>query len=93
MCAVLCDMCSLQAVQAFVDGVSSRDKTFKQVEGGFHEMLMGDEKVDSTQGIIDWVRAHVGKPWQQQGEEAGQQQQVQAQQVAAAAEGPAGARL
>jgi trans-aconitate methyltransferase len=86
-------LCLLQAVQAFVDGVSSRDKTFKQVEGGYHEMLMGDEKVDSTQGIIDWVRAHVDRPWQQQGDEAGRQQQqvrAQAQQVA---EAPADSRL
>lgn len=86
----------LQAVQSFVDGVSSADKTFNKVEGGYHEMLMGDEKTGSTQGIIDWVRAHVDKPWeQQQQQKQGQaeEQQGDLQRVPAAAEGPSGAKL
>jgi hypothetical protein len=77
----------LQAVQSFVDGVSSADKTFLKVDGGYHEMLMGEEKTGSTQGIIDWARAHADKPWQQQ--DGGEQ----VQRVPAAAEGPSGAKL
>ena len=33
----------------------SRDVTLYVVEGGFHEVMMGTEKEDVTQHIIDWV--------------------------------------
>jgi hypothetical protein len=59
-----------------------------QVQDGYHEMLMGDERTGMTEGIIDWIKARVDKPWQQQGE-----QQGELQRVPAAAEGPSGAKL
>jgi hypothetical protein len=88
----------MQAVQAFVDGVTSADKTFKRVEEGFHELLVGNERTDMTQGMIDWMRPRVDRPWQQQAEQGQEQEQAVQQQglvqrVAAAAEGPSGAKL
>lgn len=84
-----------QAIEAFVDGVSSRDKTLNKVEGGYHEMLMGRERSRSADGIIAWMRAHVGgTPWQQQQQEESQQAMGGAAPPAAGvAEGPAGAKL
>lgn len=70
-----------------MDGVSSTDKTFNKVDGGYHEMLMGEEKTGMAQGIIDWLRARIDKPWQQAQDEQG------VQRVPAAAEGPSGAKL
>jgi hypothetical protein len=65
-----------------------------QVQDGYHEMLMGDERTGMTEGIIDWIKARVDKPWQQQGEQQGeQQQQGELQRVPAAAEVPSGAKL
>jgi hypothetical protein len=78
-------------VQAFVDGVSSTDKTFSKVDGGYHEMLMGEEKTGSTQGIIDWLRARIDKPWQQAA--SAQEEEKGVTRVPAAAEGPSGAKL
>lgn len=80
-----------QAVQAFVDGVSSTDKTFNKVDGGYHEMLMGEEKTGMAQGIIDWLRARIDKPWQQR--QQAQEEEQGVQRVPAAAEGPSGAKL
>lgn len=89
---------ALQAVQSFVDGVSSPDKTFNKVEQGYHEMLMGQERTGMTQGMIDWIRDRVGRHWQQQeGEQQQQGEEAAAQggmqRVPVAAEGPSGAKL
>eukprot|EP00879_Flechtneria_rotunda_P021007 GHRR01022129.1.p1 GENE.GHRR01022129.1~~GHRR01022129.1.p1 ORF type:complete len:174 (+),score=45.17 GHRR01022129.1:1279-1800(+) len=56
---------SIDAIEGFTKGVSSKDLTFKRVEGGYHEMLMGDERIDSADNIIDWMRQRVGKSSQQ----------------------------
>lgn len=93
-------------MQAFYDGVSSTDRTLNKVEGGYHEMLMGEEKGGMTQGMIDWMRARCGGGSGSSKDGGQRQQQVQQQlvsggvgeeetssRVAAAAEGPSGAKL
>jgi hypothetical protein len=82
----LCRAHGAQAIEAFVGGVSSADKTLSKVEGGYHEMLMGAERTASADGIIAWMRPRAaGKGSVQQA-----QQQGGAAAAAAAAEGPAG---
>ncbi len=63
------DACtSAAASRRFVegtDGVSSADKTFRSVEGGYHELLHGPEWRDCTQHIADWIKAHATKETEQ----------------------------
>lgn len=57
-------LCTVQAIQEFANGVSSKDKKLQLVEGGYHEMLMGDERVGSADSILAWMRERAGKPRQ-----------------------------
>lgn len=53
------DKCtSLRAHQAFMDRISSTDKTLSIVEGGHHELLMGPQKEQCMATIADWVLLH-----------------------------------
>jgi acylglycerol lipase len=48
-------------VRRFIAGVSSADKTMREVEGGYHELLMGPEAGQCTQQLIDWILEHAKK--------------------------------
>eukprot|EP00775_Hariotina_reticulata_P010127 gene10127-10285_t len=54
---------SCEAIEAFTNGVISKDVTLSKVEGGYHEMLMGDERFNSADGVIEWMQQRVGKQW------------------------------
>jgi hypothetical protein len=68
-------LCFLQAIEEFTGGVSSKELQLVKVEGGYHEMLMGDERIGSADGIMAWMRQRLVQPWQQEQQEAAQQQQ------------------
>ena len=55
------DMCVVQAVKRMLQNCSSRDTTLYVVPGGFHEVLMGSERVDCTHRIADWMLSHLDK--------------------------------
>jgi hypothetical protein len=68
----------LQAIEEFTGGVSSKELQLVKVEGGYHEMLMGDERIGSADGIMAWMRQRLDKPWQQeQQQQEGEEQQQQ----------------
>ncbi|GLC59571.1 hypothetical protein PLESTB_001501600 [Pleodorina starrii] len=53
------DRCtSLPAVREMLKHVSSTDVKLIEVEGGYHELLMGPEKEQVRAGIRDWLLAH-----------------------------------
>lgn len=53
------DKCtSFRAHKAFMDSISSTDKTLAVVEGGYHELLMGPQKEQCMATISDWVLQH-----------------------------------
>jgi hypothetical protein len=62
-----------QAIEEFTGGVSSKELQLVKVEGGYHEMLMGDERIGSADGIMAWMKQRLQRPWQQQD----QQEEVQ----------------
>lgn len=35
--------------------------TLTKVDGGYHEMLMGDERLGSADALLAWMRGRVGK--------------------------------
>lgn len=46
------------ATKSFMEGVSSADKTFHEVQDGYHEVLF-EEKADQVlQTMIDWILDH-----------------------------------
>lgn len=50
------DKCtSIRAHRAFMEGISSADKTLSLVEGGYHELLMGPQKDKCMATIADWI--------------------------------------
>jgi hypothetical protein len=65
----------LQAIEEFTGGVSSKELQLVKVEGGYHEMLMGNERIGSADGIMAWMRQRLEKPWQQEQQEDAEQQQ------------------
>ncbi|GLI70036.1 hypothetical protein VaNZ11_014774, partial [Volvox africanus] len=53
------------ASRRFVEGpggVSSVDRVFRSVEGGYHELLHGPEWEDSVQALLAWMREHGARP-------------------------------
>uniref|UniRef100_A0A383WFB9 Serine aminopeptidase S33 domain-containing protein n=1 Tax=Tetradesmus obliquus TaxID=3088 RepID=A0A383WFB9_TETOB len=60
---------SLDAIEEFTGGVSSKELQLVKVEGGYHEMLMGEERIGSADGIMAWMKQRLERPWQQQQEE------------------------
>lgn len=55
------DRCtSMRGHKAFMDGVSSTDKTFDEIPGGYHELLMGPQKEECYQKMSTWMLAHTG---------------------------------
>jgi acylglycerol lipase len=53
------DKCtSIGGVRRFISGVSSSDKTMREVVGGYHELLMGPESGQCTQQLTDWILDH-----------------------------------
>lgn len=49
--------------------MSSKDLTLNKVEGGYHEMLMGDERIGSADGILAWMKERAGKARSQEATE------------------------
>ena len=45
----------LQAVRRLVKAAQSQDKTLHEVEGGYHELLMGPEKEGVMSLVQDWI--------------------------------------
>ena len=43
--------------RAFVENVSSKDKLFLPVDGGFHEVMFEENGPVLVQGMIDWILA------------------------------------
>jgi hypothetical protein len=72
-----CMLMCVQAIEEFTGGVSSKELQLVKVEGGYHEMLMGDERIGSADGIMAWMRQRLDKPWQQLQDDDAQQQQQQ----------------
>lgn len=48
---------SFPAVERFCKVVSSTDVTFRRIDGGYHELLMGDERNENADAIVDWIKA------------------------------------
>ena len=42
-------------MQEFIGAIPSRDKTLRVVEGGYHELLMGEHCWQHAQAISDWI--------------------------------------
>ena len=57
--------CSMPALKKFIDEIQSADKQLNVVEGGYHELLMGPQKNEVVQNVIDWVLAHLTSPTQE----------------------------
>jgi acylglycerol lipase len=54
------DRCtSMRGHKAFIDNVSSVDKTFDVVPGGYHELLMGPQKQECYQKVATWILARI----------------------------------
>ena len=51
---------SLQAVMSLLQSSQSKDKTLKEISGGYHELLMGPEKEDVISLVKDWMLSHSG---------------------------------
>lgn len=49
--------------------VGSTDVTLKEVEGGYHELLMGPEKEQVRVDIRDWLLVHAAVPTARSAEE------------------------
>ncbi|KAI8469469.1 MAG: Alpha/Beta hydrolase protein [Monoraphidium minutum] len=51
---------SFDAVDDFVSRSGSAEKAFAKVEDGFHELLMGEERVANGRAIAEWCKARCG---------------------------------
>ncbi|KAK9825317.1 hypothetical protein WJX74_008874 [Apatococcus lobatus] len=52
------DKCtSLPAVKRFVEAASSRDKTLTILDGSFHELVVGPERVQTVPAMTSWILA------------------------------------
>ena len=40
----------------------SADKDFREFPGGYHELLMGHEKVEALQTLVRWIGKHSSMP-------------------------------
>ncbi|KAJ9520914.1 hypothetical protein QJQ45_014099, partial [Haematococcus lacustris] len=53
------DKCtSLPAVRRMVSEASSRDKQLREVEGGYHELLLGEEADNCIRPLVAWIQQH-----------------------------------
>ncbi|KAJ9521211.1 hypothetical protein QJQ45_022950 [Haematococcus lacustris] len=53
------DKCtSLPAVRRMVGEASSRDKQLREVEGGYHELLLGEEADNCIRPLVAWIQQH-----------------------------------
>lgn len=48
---------SIEAVESITARVKSGDVTFKKVEDGYHELLMGEERAANGAALADWVKS------------------------------------
>lgn len=56
------DKCtSAPAVKRCIEKAQSTDKTLREVEGGYHELLHSPGKEEHAHHIIDWVKNHLQK--------------------------------
>lgn len=47
--------------RTFVDAVGSPDKTFREVAGGYHAMLLDSDKEQVVADALDWIEARLGE--------------------------------
>jgi acylglycerol lipase len=53
------DRCtSKAATERFMSSISSKDKTLEVVPGGYHELLLGTQKLACFESIVKWVLEH-----------------------------------
>jgi len=53
------DHCTnMKAVENLLKGCASKDTTFKTIEGGYHELLLGPEKDEVITLVTEWILAH-----------------------------------
>ena len=52
----------VQAVKRLLESARSQDKELKEFPGGYHELLMGPEKGEAAQTLIDWLGRHSPDP-------------------------------
>lgn len=50
-------MCA-QAVKRLLNNAQSKDKELKEFPGGFHELLMGPERAEAAQKLVEWIGKH-----------------------------------
>jgi len=50
---------SHSAASRFIGAISSKDKKFEEVTEGYHEMLMGSERIESANNIVNWIKDHL----------------------------------
>lgn len=56
------DKCtSMPAVKRLVEASCSADKTFRSLEGGYHEMLFDPEKEEVIRMVSEWVLERASK--------------------------------
>lgn len=46
---------SLPAMRIFMSNIASKDRTLREVEHGYHELLMGQDSVQHAQNISTWI--------------------------------------
>ena len=46
--------------RAFTETVSSEDKVFRSISGGYHEVMLEECGPELIQGMIDWILARTG---------------------------------
>lgn len=51
-----------QAVKRLLASAASKDKQLKVFPGGFHELLMGPEKIDAVATLRNWILEHASEP-------------------------------
>lgn len=57
------DKCTnMPATREFVEGIASADKTFIEVPGGFHEVLLSPGWEGVVAGVGQWVLARAAQP-------------------------------
>lgn len=68
------DRCtSAPAARRLVERAGSADKLFRELPGGYHELLHGPEWRDCSLAMADWILARVPAQAQAQGGAAGAQ--------------------
>ncbi len=49
-------------MKRLLESARSQDKELKEFPGGYHELLMGPEKGEAAQTLVDWLGRHSSDP-------------------------------